>query len=384
MVDIHKSIVDKRLGFDSDGNLVLAGARIVLDYDSTAPTILQGGTPSQGGMWADVSASDPNIFRFRDRAFIGNAALMHSNRSGANTTFLPDATTGANWGPRDSQFAVMADVGNIAIMGASRALDGDAISSPPAPIGVAGFVINDTATLGRAAWAMYSDIQHQASVSASSYGLEVAAKNKAADFTDQPYQLTYGVKGIWLAAGGDNAYGGAATNPSNAAIVILKNDDYGWNRGIVFGADAITGTDGVSSTGVAISMARGHVLRWYYAGGNTGASIRSDVDTATTNAQSLVFANAALQLFNSASKRSFQARSVTNGVNFIDALQAVASSPPTLGAAGDDTDIDLLLAGKGTGVVRFGTYTAGAATDSTGYITVKDAAGNSRKLMVQA
>lgn len=36
------------------------------------------------------------------------------------------------------------------------------------------------------------------------------------------------------------------------------------------------------------------------------------------------------------------------------------------------------------GVVQFGTYTVGAATDSTGYITIKDAAGNTRKLMVQA
>lgn len=33
---------------------------------------------------------------------------------------------------------------------------------------------------------------------------------------------------------------------------------------------------------------------------------------------------------------------------------------------------------------RFGVYTAGAATDSTGYITIKDSAGNTRKLMVQA
>jgi hypothetical protein len=45
-------------------------------------------------------------------------------------------------------------------------------------------------------------------------------------------------------------------------------------------------------------------------------------------------------------------------------------------------DIDLIP--NGTGVVKFGTYTAGAATDSTGYITIKDAAGNTRKLMIQA
>jgi len=48
------------------------------------------------------------------------------------------------------------------------------------------------------------------------------------------------------------------------------------------------------------------------------------------------------------------------------------------------TNFDIELIPDGTGVLKFGTYTGGAATDSTGYITIKDAAGNTRKLMVQA
>jgi hypothetical protein len=47
-------------------------------------------------------------------------------------------------------------------------------------------------------------------------------------------------------------------------------------------------------------------------------------------------------------------------------------------------DNDLCLYTTGAGVLRFGSYTAGAATDSTGYISIKDAAGTARKLMVQA
>lgn len=47
-------------------------------------------------------------------------------------------------------------------------------------------------------------------------------------------------------------------------------------------------------------------------------------------------------------------------------------------------DKNIFLKTTGTGVVKFGTYTAGAATDSTGYISILDAAGNARKLMVQA
>jgi len=45
---------------------------------------------------------------------------------------------------------------------------------------------------------------------------------------------------------------------------------------------------------------------------------------------------------------------------------------------------DIKFTPNGTGSLRFGTYTAGVAGDSTGYITILDAAGNTRKLMVQA
>ena len=48
------------------------------------------------------------------------------------------------------------------------------------------------------------------------------------------------------------------------------------------------------------------------------------------------------------------------------------------------TNYNLALLPQGTGKVKFGAYSAGAATDSTGYITILDAAGNTRKLMVQA
>lgn len=34
--------------------------------------------------------------------------------------------------------------------------------------------------------------------------------------------------------------------------------------------------------------------------------------------------------------------------------------------------------------LHLGEYTSGAATDSTGFILIKDAAGNDRKVMIQA
>lgn len=56
----------------------------------------------------------------------------------------------------------------------------------------------------------------------------------------------------------------------------------------------------------------------------------------------------------------------------------------TMRAEGNATDIDLELLPKGAGKARFGTLTANADAPITGYITIKDAGGNLRKLAVIA
>lgn len=55
---------------------------------------------------------------------------------------------------------------------------------------------------------------------------------------------------------------------------------------------------------------------------------------------------------------------------------------PLIRAISSGTDADLKLQGQGAGVVRFGTTIANADAPVTGYITIKDAAGNPRKLAV--
>lgn len=49
-------------------------------------------------------------------------------------------------------------------------------------------------------------------------------------------------------------------------------------------------------------------------------------------------------------------------------------------ANGTDTNLDVLFTPKGTGTVRFGTWTSNADAAVNGYVTIKDAAGNTRKL----
>lgn len=68
--------------------------------------------------------------------------------------------------------------------------------------------------------------------------------------------------------------------------------------------------------------------------------------------------------------------------NYVTLTGSVAGSAPIFSVAGSDTNIDLALTPKGTGVVRFGTLTATADTAISGYITIKDSGGTTRKLAV--
>jgi hypothetical protein len=73
--------------------------------------------------------------------------------------------------------------------------------------------------------------------------------------------------------------------------------------------------------------------------------------------------------------------SVASSVNFLQLAPAVTTGAPELSAQGSDANINLKLTPKGTGTLQFGTYTAGVLSP-TGFITITDAAGTSRRLLV--
>jgi hypothetical protein len=68
--------------------------------------------------------------------------------------------------------------------------------------------------------------------------------------------------------------------------------------------------------------------------------------------------------------------------NYLTLNATVAGSQPTISVANSvDADVDIVFTPKGAGAVRFGTYTASVLTP-TGYITIKDSGGTSRRLLV--
>lgn len=78
---------------------------------------------------------------------------------------------------------------------------------------------------------------------------------------------------------------------------------------------------------------------------------------------------------------ALRATPVASSVNYINVQGAATGTSPSILAAGTDANINIKLTPQGTGVLQFGTYTAGILAQ-TGYITITDAGGTSRRLLV--
>jgi len=76
-----------------------------------------------------------------------------------------------------------------------------------------------------------------------------------------------------------------------------------------------------------------------------------------------------------------RARGTSSAGNYFQIAGVNAGSAPVLSVIGGDTNIDLTLTPKGTGNVRFGTYT-GTILTPTGYVEIKDSGGTVRRLLV--
>ncbi|CAB4128396.1 hypothetical protein UFOVP102_35 [uncultured Caudovirales phage] len=80
--------------------------------------------------------------------------------------------------------------------------------------------------------------------------------------------------------------------------------------------------------------------------------------------------------------QQFLVSHTASAVNYVQVTGATtASKVVAISAQGSDADVTLSLAPKGAGTIRFGTYTAGVLTP-TGYITITDSGGTSRRLLV--
>jgi hypothetical protein len=130
----------------------------------------------------------------------------------------------------------------------------------------------------------------------------------------------------------------------------------------------------------------------------TGAATGANVTISTQGSDASVFGtllakgsggwditgNGASTFRNAAGANQFRVNPTSSAVNLIQATGAVAGAAPSFTSIGSDTNIDLALITKGTGRIKFGTYTANMALTIQGYIEIVDSGGTVRKLAVIA
>lgn len=353
-------------------------------FANNANYLSAAATLSTGGFWLD-ELPQPRFWRFADRVFIDAAA---SEAPGTKFPIPGEGTflatqMGADWMERGASTLSVSSYGEFGGVFATRS--SDKVNSAfygDASIGVLGIATNDdTGPTLQLVWGGYFEANRNANAD-TSFGIEIAVKNKGDNVENFPNLRFPGGStiGLWLAGGGDASYFGAPANPCTSAILIGKNAA-AWNKGIVFTADGITGTDGVTGSGVAIAMAKGHVIQWFTNDNTESALITSNVDDPAKSLR-LVFENDQFHFLSNAEGFVAIIGKNTGIDNQIRLFSEASGTSPAVAADGTDTDIDLILQTKGTGNVRFGEFNSSADTPVTGYIEIKDFAGTIRKLAV--
>jgi Pectate lyase superfamily protein len=254
----------------------------------------------------------------------------------------------------------------VGMFGAARSSTGGGTATA-ANIGIAAFGLNDYVGGGAGVWGMYSTVLRQFGATGPTHGIEIDVANLGPQISLFPNDMFKAgqSEGVWVCAGGEHTNVGPVYTAS-CAIAIVRNDSSAtptanFDKGIVFHSKAIVGTDGATGQGVAIAMAKGHTIDWY---NNSNQRVSRIVSATTTpsNAQEMVFSDfGTLFVQSSDSGTLFSVAECASAANRLEVAASAAAGSPQLRVQGSDTNIDIVLTPKGTGVL-VANYGSSAAT----------------------
>lgn len=346
---------------------------------------------TDGGKWVRISnTNSTNVLyrengaiteRFADRVFVGGAVKHNGTNSGVQPDWLTTKliSYGRTFGFQHvTQNATLTDEAPQscnAILGGGKTSNFTSLGNT---IGVLGVGINDNASIvGVGAWGGYFEGFQEAAAQGPCYSAEFDTINFGTANDTTPYtQHAKQVVAVQIAAGAEFA----GTTSSSAAINI-QNNGANYLRGIVFGYHSIAGADGTNGIAEVMSFGKGHSMQWWAAAGKT-SSILCEGTTVAAGIK-MRFADNQMQLRNQNDKIVFQAFSDNAHVNYPSLRSSGTNNAVQFLASGDDTNIDIQLFPKGSGALRYGTFTAGAVTNN-GYITIRTEDGTLRKVMLAA
>ncbi len=332
-------------------------------FNSLTPQIKQRGffTTGVGGA---------NIHRVFDRLFVGKANDCDGKQSGGVTGWISTMSAGIY-----AYLATTATVfvtcdspgGGVAISGIARD-NGTGLSPGVANIGVSGFAYQDTVGSTGNVWALYGTALRVAGGGSSSFGMELDIANLGTTVPLFPNNMfpTGLTSAAWLCSGGETTAAGlgAICKTASVALGIISNDPAfvaNFDKGIVFHNRSINGCDGSTGTGVAIAFAKGHAMTWYNNSSELTSAITSSVSTAA-GGHTIEFSDTGLRVAEASGAQGtlFKVPVVSNASNYLQVLAGTTGNSPVLQAAGADANLDVLIATKGTGVLRvnYGSFAA--------------------------
>lgn len=328
-----------------------------LAFDFNGDAMAISGTPFTPVVTSIITQTPTGFFfaqngarinRINDRLFIGPATLLDGAFPSTNADYLSTLIPNV---AATTQLYVLSSVSGAAIIAGTRTSDGTGAS-----FYAGGFYgINDQTDATKPVWAIYAEAHHFSGALLSE-AAELEVVNYGPAIATDPYNVVVPGSTICLVLGSGAEHVGK--NDATAALYILNNLA-AFETGIVFGATAITGANGVTGEGEAIGMALGHRLNWHFTGGGIGAGITSLVTVAASSAR-IKFTDTGLQYSVNGVLNLFLPV-VASAVNWISLKASVAGSPVEWDAAGGDTNIGIKLTPKGTGLLQLGNAASFAA-----------------------
>lgn len=245
------------------------------------------------------------IHRLTDRLLVGSAIVNSGDLidigGGVYQPTTPDwlsdyqiglGITGVNGSITSSQMAVLTNDSASSAVGFTAGARSSQFTAPgTAAIAGTFIALNNNTTYNTEAWGLYIEAHRTNDTVGATYGMEIDTLNKGAYHANSPYNQAGGLQTVALQiASGAEA---PATGQFDASAgIAFRNNPMKFGKGIVFGNNAIRGTDGSTGIGEAITFAKGHELRWYNADDEQTSFIRGDVGLDPANGTGIIFDNA--------------------------------------------------------------------------------------------
>lgn len=313
--------------------------------------------PDKRGFWT-TDVSGVNIHRFRDRLFVGES-VKHKGSSVAPYGLTWLSTNVATWPEKNAQVSMLSSEEKIGILGGVQATDASGASSigiasfsyNTRTAGTARAMYADV-THANATGSSYG-----LEIAINNIGADKAANSYSLNGGAIGIHMTP-EGGTGYTIGDSDVAATEATAPATCGINIGTGSggtaNKKWNLGIRFASNGLT-VDG-SGNSVAMSMGQKQAIEWMASSTIYGARIRSDVTAVSGQDVGLLFENNSVSIKGTAMSATIaDFVPVASGVNNVRITNSATGSFPIVASVGSDTNIGMFFNAKGASNFRFRT-----------------------------